>query len=220
MRPRPNCVTASFFAPPPKPIPEHFSVLISGDTARNKACQTYSTYDTYWPEAYMDHTDYFLISKTNKHLRTNTLSELTTIQENEKETQTSITYNKHKQTIYHCWTQPVFNFDQGEISEYFCSPIQLDYSTDADETMGPQTEVPRGSGVAISLEEESTRMALLLGSLSKCARHIIQLSIKNHIDPSIPKNVPAPINTTSEYRRRSGNSAIRSCTSRWSCWPN
>ena len=81
VRPRPDSVTASFFAPLPKPIPEHFTVLISRDTARNKACQTYSAYNTYWPEAYMDPTDYFLISKANKHHRTNTLSELTTIQE-------------------------------------------------------------------------------------------------------------------------------------------
>ena len=130
IRPRPDRVTASFFAPLPKPIPEHFTVLISRDTARNKACQTYSAYNTYWPEAYMDPTDYFLISKTNKHLRTNTLSELATIQENEIETQTNITYNKHKQTIYHCWTQPVFNFDQEEKSEHFCSPIQLDSETE------------------------------------------------------------------------------------------
>ena len=99
MRPRPDRVTASFFDPLPKPIPEHFSILISRDTARNKACQTYSAYNTYWPEAYMDPTDYFLISKTNKHLRTNTLSELTTIPENEKETQTSITYNKLSTTV-------------------------------------------------------------------------------------------------------------------------
>ena len=54
IRPRPDRVTASFFAPLPKPIPEHFTVLISRDTARNKACQTYSAYNTYWPEAYMD----------------------------------------------------------------------------------------------------------------------------------------------------------------------
>ena len=37
-----------------------------------------------------------------------------------------------------------------------------------------------------------------------CARHILQLSIKNHIDPPKPKHVPAPINATSEYGR-SGN---------------
>ena len=100
MRPRPNRVTASLFAQLPKPIPEHLAVPINGDTARNKACQTYSAYNAYWPEAYMDPTDYFHISKTKKHLRTSTLSELTTIQENEKETQTNITYNKHKQTNY------------------------------------------------------------------------------------------------------------------------
>ena len=63
----------------------------------------------------------------------------------------------------------MFNFDQGENSVYLCSPIQLDYETETetDERMGLQTEVPRGSGDAgISLEEETTRMVLLLGSLS------------------------------------------------------
>ena len=66
----------------------------------------------------------------------------------------------------------MFNFDQGENSENFCSPIQLDYDeTEVDTMMGLQTEVHRGSGiVAISLEEETTRMDLLLGSLSNSAR--------------------------------------------------
>ena len=57
-------------------------------------------YNTYWPDAYMDLTDYFLIiSKTNQHLRTNTLSS-PQYKKMKKKTQTSITYNKHKQTIY------------------------------------------------------------------------------------------------------------------------
>ena len=68
MRPRPDRVTASFFDPLPKPIPEHFSILISRDTARNKACQTYSAYNTYWPEAYMDPADIFLFLKPTNTL--------------------------------------------------------------------------------------------------------------------------------------------------------
>ena len=74
--------------------------LAGSDKQRHKANETYSTYmyKAYWPEAYTD----FLITPNNKkQSAVNTLSELTTIQKNEKETQTSITYNKHKQTIYH-----------------------------------------------------------------------------------------------------------------------
>ena len=58
---KPDRITASFFPPA---SPEHFQVLISKDTAKNKASQTYSTYNAYWPEAYMDPTD-FLITPNN-----------------------------------------------------------------------------------------------------------------------------------------------------------
>ena len=88
-RPKPDRVTASFFPPLPKPVPEHFQVLISKDTARNKASQTYSTYNAYWPEAYMDPTDFLITPNNKKQSAVNTLSELTTIQQNEKETQTT-----------------------------------------------------------------------------------------------------------------------------------
>ena len=117
----------------------------------------------------MDPTDFFITPK-NKELSTiNTLSEHTTIQKNEIETQTSITYNKHKQTIYHCRTCPVFefDFDVRDTNKYLCSSTQLDSSAD-EETK--TTESMDDSG-GISLEEETIRMALLLGSISKCSMY-------------------------------------------------
>ena len=88
-RPKPDRVVASFFPPLPKLVPEHFQVLISRDTARKKARQTYSTYKAYWLETYMDPTVFFITPKNKKQPTVNTLSELTTIQKNEKEAQTS-----------------------------------------------------------------------------------------------------------------------------------
>ena len=41
-------------------IPFHPAVLISKDTAQNKACQTHRTYDARWPELYMEPTEYFI----------------------------------------------------------------------------------------------------------------------------------------------------------------
>ena len=169
-RPKPDRVTASFIPSLPKPVPEHFQVLISKDTARNKASQTYSTYNAYWPEAYMDPSLLQMIKTIHsKHI------ELTTIQKNEKETVTSITYNKHKQTIYHCRTCPVFEFifDLRDTNKYLCSSTQLDSSAD-DETE-TKTESTDGRGRSTSLEEETTKMALLLGSISKsgCTKHKI-----------------------------------------------
>ena len=154
-RSKPDRVTASFFPPLLKPVPEHFQVLISKDTARNKASQTHSTYNAYWPEAYMDPTDFLI---TPKQSTVNTLSELTTIQNNEKETKTSITYNKHKQTIYHCRTCPLFEFvfDLRDTNKYLCSSTQLDFSVDEETKTAESTDGRDGS---ISLEEETTRMA-------------------------------------------------------------
>ena len=173
-RPKPDRVTASFFPPLPKPVPEHFQVLISRDTARNKASQTYSTYNAYWPAAYMDPTDFLITPNNKKQSAVNTLSELTTIQKNEKETQTSITYNRHKQTIYHCRTCPVFEFgfDLRDTNKYICSSRQLNSSADEETKTAESTD---GRGGSIFLEEETTRMALLLGSISK-GNHCLAMS--------------------------------------------
>ena len=174
-----KALLARFFPLLPKPVPEHFQVLISKDTARNKASQTYSTYNAYWPKAYMDPTDFFTTPHNKKQSAVNTLSEFTTIQQNEKETQTNITYNKHKQTIYHCRTCPVFEFgfDHRDTNKYLCSSTQLDSSADEETKTVESTD---GRGGSISLEEETTRMALLLGSISKCRKSEALSVVEKH----------------------------------------
>ena len=160
-------VTAFVFPPLPKPIPEHETVLISRGNARNKACQTYEKYDAVWPEKHMDPTDYFITPNIKKHRR-NTLRELSTILKYEKETQTWITYNK---TLVH-WrhiSMIEIIFDPDDITIHACSSIQLDYSTDEE---GKPSEPNGGGCEGVSLEEEKSRMALLLGTLSKCHKNM------------------------------------------------
>ena len=157
-------VTASVFPPLPKPIPEHETVLISRGNARNKACQTHEKYDAVWPEKHMDPTDYFIVSniKHKKHRR-NTLRELSTILKNEKETQIWVIYNNTLVHWRHISMIEVI-FDPDDITIHACSSIQLDYSTDED---GKPSVSHDDGGEGVSLEEEKSRMALLLGSLNK-----------------------------------------------------
>ena len=74
----------------------------------------------------MDPTDFLITPNNKKQSAVNTLSELTTIQKNEPN-QYHILYNKHKQTIYHCRTCPVFEFifDLGTKINIFVLPDSL-----------------------------------------------------------------------------------------------
>ena len=146
----------------------------------------------------MDPTDFLITTNNKKQSAVNTLSELTTIQKNETETQTSITYNKHKQTVYHCRTCPVleFIFDLRDKNKYLCSSTQLDSSADEETKTAESTD---GRGGSISLEEETTRMALLLDSISKGSesanvvihklRFIVRLAHehKHFVEPCVEK---------------------------------
>ena len=64
-----------------------------------------------------------------------------------------------------------FDFDLRDTNKYLCSSTQLDSSAD-DETK--TTESMDGRGGSISLEEETTRMALLLGSIQSFQKHMTQ----------------------------------------------
>ena len=55
-------------------------------------------------------------------------------------------------------------FDPDDITIHACSSIQLDYSTDED---GKPSVSHDDGGEGVSLEEEKSRMVLLLGSLNK-----------------------------------------------------
>ena len=72
---------------PPR-IPEHPSVLISKDTARNKACQTIDVRQGHIPEAYMEPCEYILTTG-KKYKRTITWIDLTNVHTNDKYTQTT-----------------------------------------------------------------------------------------------------------------------------------
>ena len=173
-RPGMDYVLASVFPLLPKPIPEHETVLISKNNARNKACQTYNKYDGVWPEKHMEPTDYFIFPRTNHmQCRANSLRELITICKNEKETQTWITYNhKNIKSSFHCGEKSKFEFIFGpeDINMQVCSSIQLDSS--AEEEHHKPSETYGGGSTGISLEEENMRMDLLLGTINKCVRMI------------------------------------------------
>ena len=57
-----------------------------------------------------------------------------------------------------------FVFDLRDKNKYLCSSTQLESSADEETKTAESTD---GRGESISLEEETTRMALLLGSISK-----------------------------------------------------
>ena len=57
-----------------------------------------------------------------------------------------------------------FDFDLRDTNKYLCSSTQLDSSADKETKT---TESTDGRGGNISLEEETTRMALLLGSINQ-----------------------------------------------------
>ena len=60
-KPRPCLFSISLFPTIiPKQIPEHPTALISKNTTRNKACQTHRAYNSCWPEAHMDPTEYLI----------------------------------------------------------------------------------------------------------------------------------------------------------------
>ena len=67
---------------PPK-IPEHPSVVVSKDTAKNKACRTKRVRYTILPEAYMEPSEYILIPN-KKYKRTTMWIDLTNLKQNEK----------------------------------------------------------------------------------------------------------------------------------------
>ena len=81
----------------PQRIPEHPSVLISKDTARNKACQTIYVRHRHIPEACMEPCEYRLT--TGKRMIT--WIDLTNVHTNDKSTQTKnlITVNTTKSML-------------------------------------------------------------------------------------------------------------------------
>ena len=76
---------------PPR-IREHPSVLISKNTARNKACQTIQIRHIHLPEAYMEPCEYILTAD-KQYKRVTTWIDLTNVDKNDTSTQTTKSTN-------------------------------------------------------------------------------------------------------------------------------
>jgi len=117
---------------PPRPLPEHPSVLISKETARNKACQTRHIRYINWPEIYMNPND-TILTPNKKYKRTCKWTEMCVQSKNEKDTQTDTEYiieianivrhRKNTNTVYHVPSFPQLNLDHEGCAE---SQISVD----------------------------------------------------------------------------------------------
>ena len=138
-------------------IPEHPSVLISKDTATNKACQANWVHYTVLPEAFMSSSEYILASNQT-YKRTASWSEITNVKQNEKCTQTYAD-RPNPQTVPDSNKTQVSNMVP--LSSH-PSPSQLDLP---DEKPLPKPEhSPMDSSLSFSVSE-NMRMERLLGSL-------------------------------------------------------
>ena len=105
---------------PPRPLPEHPSVLISKETARNKAYQTRHIRYINWPEIYMNPND-TILTPNKKYKRTCKWTEICIQRKNEKDTQTDTEYkteianivrhSTNTNTVSHDPSSPQLNLD-------------------------------------------------------------------------------------------------------------
>ena len=134
------------------------SVLISKDTATNKACQANWVHYTDLPEAFMSPSEYIL-APNQTYKRTASWSEITNVKQNEKCTQT---YADRPNPL------AVPDSNKTQVSNMVSlsshpSPSQLDLP---DEKLSDKREQsPMDSSVSFSAETENMRMERLLGSL-------------------------------------------------------
>ena len=137
---------------PPRPLPEHPSVLISKETARNKACQTRHIRYINWPEIYMNPND-TILTPNKKYKRTCKWTEICIQRKNEKDTQTDTEYkteianivrhSTNTNTVSHVPSSPQLNLDNEDNG---CAESQ------------------------ISIGEEKRRMAQILGHINQIHR--------------------------------------------------
>ena len=138
-------------------IPEHPSVLISKDTATNKACQANWVHCIDLPEVFMSPSEYIL-APNQTYKCTASWSEITNVKQNEKCTQT---YADRPNPL----TVPDSNKTQ--VSKmvslsYHPSTSQLDLPDEKPSTKHEQS--PMDSSVSFSVSTENMRMERLLGS--------------------------------------------------------
>ena len=146
------------------PIPEHPSSLLTKETNRNKACQTHTAYEARWPELYMEPTEYFIIPRNQSDKLTDTTTLILTLK-NEKETQTnSKTIHNLQTTHKHNWSKPA----KTKLVQHYHVPFATQL-LGAETTENGQTPQKTGDdllGTSSELQEETIRLAQLLGSIS------------------------------------------------------
>ena len=130
-------------------LPEHPSVLISKETARNEACQTRHIRYINWPEIYMNPND-TILTPNKKYKRTCKWTEICIQRKNEKDTQTDTEYkteianivrhSTNTNTVSHVPSSPQLNLDNEDNG---CAESQ------------------------ISIGEEKRRMAQILGHINQ-----------------------------------------------------
>lgn len=155
---------------PPR-IPEHPSILISKDTARNKACQTIYVRHRNIPEAYMEPCEYILTTG-KKYKRMITWIDLTNVHTNDKNTQT----NKTTVTEHH-----KINAEPDKNTSMLSSFQLLDYDEGPKPNTTAQTHTKSGvdsEGFSHILEKENM-MVQLLGHLCNDGFGICEFMVMN-----------------------------------------
>ena len=147
---------------PPR-IPEHPSVLISKDTARNMACQTIYVRHRHIPEAYMEPCEYILTTGT-QYKRMITWIDITNVHTNDKSTQTP---NKIRMTEHHKtnaeFDRKTYMFSSSQLLDYDEGQNTEEKTEQTPPKCGMDTE-----GFSCMFEKENMRMVQLLDHL--CSR--------------------------------------------------
>ena len=133
---------------PTRPLPEHANILISKETARNKACQTRHVRYKNWPEIYMDPND-TILTPNKKYKRVSKWTDICIQTINEKNTQTDTPFQTGVQnTAWH----------STKVNSHI--PLSPQLYSDSEETS-------KTGSAEISIEEEKRRMAQILGHINR-----------------------------------------------------
>ena len=146
---------------PPR-IREHPSVLISKNTARNKACQTIQIRRIHLPEAYMEPSEYILTAD-KQYKRVTTWTDLTKVDKNDESTCTQTTKSTNKLTMTECHRT---NAESDRKTDMLLSSQLLDDDEGPTEYRPGQTPNKRvADSEGLSYESASMRMVQQLGHL-------------------------------------------------------
>ena len=150
-------------------IPEHPSVLVSKDTATNKACQTQYVRYKDIPEIYMGPSEYLLAINKN-YKRSASWSYLADQKPNEKSTQTTMNdpnTRNQTHTFYNIQTAKpnsgsLFSSSSVQLDDYEENPPDVGTSNSHTASMEVTVASP-----GFSFSDESMKMDRLLGAICK-----------------------------------------------------